>query len=203
MHVTIHPILRLFARYPVLGGVFGLVIAVAFGFLGVSSWFDLQKMPDQPVAMTLEQAVSATGNTEEDIWVSLEKVNWDCRNVVYSDLGDNSMRTEVIFTNDDRSIFGVALFSDSKRMNCEDLSDVNVTGTLSRMGDGFYERMPARGFDLDNYRNVTTRLNLCNFCGRGNSSLGVLCGAVMVPLGLLMYPLCLAMKRNYEKKGLM
>ena len=57
------------------------------------------------------------------------------------------------------------------------------------------------GFDLTGYDDAVTRLFLCTYCGRNNSTLAVICGGVMVPLGLGMYPLCLGLKRHYEKKG--
>lgn len=192
-------LIQLFARFPKLGGVLGLLVAGAFGFLGIVNWNELQTMPERPESLSLSDAIHRV-NAEEDIWVEIEWVEWDCSNIVYSGTGSDA-ETEVIFTNESHSILGVAEFS--RRLTCEDIVGSKAVGVLRPMTEGFYERLPKRGFDLADYgKNVDTRLFLCTYCGRGNSLLGVICATVFVPLGLLMYPLCLISRKDLEKKGL-
>ena len=71
------------------------------------------------------------------------------------------------------------------------------------MSEGVYERLPERGFDLADYADADIRLSFCTYCGRGNSMLGVILGVVFVPLGLSLYPLCLYLRRDFRKKGLL
>jgi hypothetical protein len=192
-------LIQLFARFPKLGGVFGLLAAGAFGFAGILNWNELQTMPQRPEALSLSDAIHRV-NTEEDIWVEIEWVEWDCSNIVYSGAGSDA-DAEVIFTNEAHSVLGVAKFSN--RQTCEDLAEGTAVGVLRRMSESFYERLPQRGFDLAGYVNVDSRVHLCTYCGRGNSMLGVICSATFVPLGLMMYPLCLSLRKHYQRKGLL
>jgi len=196
-HLT-HGVMLFFARYPIAGGVFGLLAAAAFGFLGVSSWLDLQEMPETPEALTLPEAILRLDEAD-DIWVALEGAVWDCGNIVHTQVGSGD-RTYAVFTDESRSVLGLATFSD--RLTCAELGDSAAVGMLGPMSDGVYQRLPERGFDLSDYAEADTRLSLFTFCGRGNSTLGVILGAIFVPMGLLMYPLCLYLKRDFEKKGL-
>ena len=195
---TIVPLLELLARFPRLAGLFGLVVAIAFGYLGIASWTALQEMPDAPPKVSLAQAVSLVSSGAE-AWVDLDRVTWGCENIVHGDAD----RTEVIFTDEVGSILGVALFSGSDHLCCAELADTHLTGILTQMGDGFLQRMPARGFDLARYDGVVARLHLCSFCGRGNSTGLVIISAVMVLVGLSLYPLCLFLRKRYMEKGSM
>jgi hypothetical protein len=194
---------KLLARFPKLGGLFGLLFALAFGYTGFASWEMMQRMPRTPERLSLSEAASRA-SSGEDLWVEIASVKWDCRNVVYTRLLDQrTTDTEVIFTDERAAVLGVALFRESRRLSCEDLPDTNVTGVLSRMGDTFYERMPKRGFDIAEYENAATRVRLCTFCGRPNSVGLVILAVIFVPLGLSMYPICLAMRKQYRDKGLL
>lgn len=200
--VAIPGLLQLFAQYPKLGGLFGLVAAVAFAYLGFVNWNEVQKMPEAPINVSVTQA-AALVNSGESAWVILQHIQWDCENIVHSYVSRRSYRTEILFTDETNSVLGVALFSRSKRLSCAELTDTELTGVLSRIEDRFYERMPARGFNLTRYNGTTMRVHLCTFCGRDNSTLGVICGLVMAPLGLSMYPLCLSLRKHYLAKGIL
>ena len=198
-HHLVHGALLLFARFPKAGGIFGLLSAAAFGFLGFSRWQELQTMPQYPERLSLSEAILWLDEVE-DIWVELQWVEWDCDNIVSSGGGSDD-RTDVIFTDESHSVLGRASFS--YRVTCEDLPDGAVDGMLRRMSEGVYERLPERGFDLADHADADTRLSLCTYCGRGNSALGVILGAIFVPLGLAIYPLCLYLRREFTRKGLL
>ena len=198
-HHLVHGALLLFARFPKVGGVFGLLVAAAFGFLGFSSWQDLQTMPEVPETLTLSEVILKLEEAE-DVWVELEWVEWDCDNIVSSGGGSDD-RTDVIFTDESHQILGRAIFS--SQVTCADLPDGAVEGVLRRMSEGVYERLPERGFDLADYADAETRLSLCTYCGRDNSMLAVILGAIFVPLGLSLYPLCLYLRKDFRKKGLL
>ena len=192
-------LIHLFARFPVLGGLFGLLAAGLFGFAGLVHWNELQDLPESPEVLSLSDAVHRVDSGEE-VWVELEWVRWDCDNIVYSGAGSDA-ETDVIFTDEYGSILGVAEFS--SRLTCEDLGGGTVDGMLRPMSGGFYKRIPKRGFDLTDYGNADVRLYLCTYCGRENSMLAVICGAIFVPLGLMMYPLCLSLRRHYQRRGML
>ncbi len=193
MHL-VHPLIELFAAFPRLAGLFGLGIAILFGIGGVATWIELQQMPEQPVQMSLAD-VPAALVSQNKVWTELSEITWDCSNSVYDKSVD---RTQVVFTDQGRSIFGVATFSD--KLTCSDVQGKPAKGIVSRMDDSFYTRLPGRGFDLSAYAGATTKLELCDFCGRGNSILGIVLCAIFVPLGLCMYPLALKLRADRDKR---
>lgn len=191
----------LFARFPKLGGLFGLITSVGFGILGVSSWQSYQRMPETILQLTLDEAVTAVSSGEE-IWVEISNVVWDCQNIIHTDM-NQGFRTEIVFTDATNSILGKALFSEPNMLTCEEIEGRKAMGVLSLMSEGVFERMPERGFHLKNYEGAKVAVSLCEFCGPGNSYLGIICGAIMVPLGLCLYPLSLSLRKNYKNKGIL
>ncbi|MEZ4768313.1 MAG: hypothetical protein R2844_07795, partial [Caldilineales bacterium] len=162
---------------------------------GVSSWQAMQHMPQQPRSLSLAAAAEAIQTEGEDLWVAISPVVWDCSNIVQE--GD---RTSAVFSDASRSAFGVAVFSEARDLSCGDLDPVAATGVLRLMGEGEVARLDERGFDLARYSPAATPVALCTFCGRGNSRLGVILGAVMVVIGLSLYPLCLYENRKRARK---
>jgi hypothetical protein len=201
MMLFVTEFLSIFARFPKLGGLFGLIVATLFGILGVSSWQAYLNMPDTPKRISLAQAPSML-ETEDEIWVEIDRVFWDCGNIVHTK-SDTHYRTEIVFTDSARSILGLALFSKTKPLSCEDIQSQTASGTLRLMSDGVLKRMPERGFDLGGYHSFTSVVSLCTFCGRGNSLYLAIISVVMVPLGFIMYPLSIRLRRAYQKKGLL
>jgi hypothetical protein len=197
MYALTQPLVSLLVRHPRLGGVFGLVMALFFGYLGISSWQAMQTMPQEPQQLTLAEAVSSVQSTSEDLWVSIDDGLWDCGNIVHE--GD---RTSVIFTDQAQSVLGLAVFSGSRDLTCDDLRSLAATGVLRILGDGEYQRLAARGFDLSGYGSANTRVGLCTFCGRGNSQGLVIMSAILLVSGLALYPICLyEHRRRLGKPG--
>ena len=122
MHALTIALTDFFARYPRVGGIFGLVIALAFGYLGFTTWQELQTMPQEPLALSLADATAAVRSSGQDQWVALDAVVWDCINIVQE--GD---RTSAIFTDQGRSVLGLATFSGSGELTCDDLSSASAS----------------------------------------------------------------------------
>ena len=195
MHALTSLATKLFIASPWIAGVFGLAVALLFGYFGVSSWQAMQRMPEQPQSLSLTAAAQAVKAEGEDQWVSIGPLIWDCSNIVQE--GD---RTSAVFSDASRSAIGVAVFSGTRDLSCGDLDPVAATGVLRLMGEGEVARLDDRGFDLARFSPDATRVALCTFCGRGNSRLGVVLSAVMVVIGLSLYPLCLYENRRRARK---
>src|SRR5215217_493764 len=199
MHAVIHFVLILLARFPKIGGFLGLIFAVVFSYAGFRSWLSLQKIPQEPLYVSLEEA-AVMASAGGDFWVTIKEVSWDCANFIHIDV-DNFVQTEAIFTDKTGAIVGVALFgAEPKGLSCKDLGESNITGMLSKMSTESYERLPEKRFDVTNYQNPASRLFLCTFCGRGNSTLGIIVCTLLTLIGLAIYPLSLSLRRQYEKE---
>ncbi len=183
-------ITNLLVGNPRLAGAFGLMTALCFGYLGIASWQDMQSMPMQPRSLALSAAAAAVQADGESQWVALEQVSWDCDNILRE--GD---RTSVIFSDPAQSVLGLATFSGPQDLACEDLDPGAAVGVLRLMGEGEYERLDDRGFDLTRHSSAKTRVALCTFCGPRNSQIGVALGIILVVAGLSLYPLSLRAHR--------
>lgn len=167
----------------------------------ILSLIDLQNMPDNPERVTLSQAVERLMDNDR-IWVEISRIKWDCENVVYNEIED-TVRTSVVFTDETNSVLGIADFSGLEKVSCEGLSNTNAVGILSSMEEEYYQRLPARGFNLLDYQNSKNQMYLCAFCGKRNSRGLVIVGSLMAIIGLSMDPLSLKARRDYQKKGLL
>ena len=154
-------------------------------------------MPEKPEPLSLQQAATRT-NAGENLWVTLDKVKWDCQNMAVSQTL-NSVRTDILFTDDSGSVLGDAQFSD--KQICSELPASNVSGKLYQMYDSTYNLLPKKGFNLDAYKGATARMELCTFCGRSNSMLGVYFCMAMIVFGLSMYPMFWLRNHNQTKKA--
>jgi hypothetical protein len=188
-------LLLLFMRFPLLGGLFGLVFSAAFSITGIMSWYDLQSLPPAPLPMTLQQA-TATLQHRDFVWVDLTDVQWDCANIVSRQVG-NSVRTEIFFTNTPQTILGVAEFSATSAYTCTQIQGKQAVGFLQVATPTFLQRLPSRGFNLSPYTHIVKHVTLCTFCSRTNSLMLVVLSIVFVPLGLSMYPLCRRLQYDF------
>ena len=199
MHAFIHPLLILFARFPKIGGLVGSIVAMVFGYGAYISWSSLQKMTDHPISVSIEEAANLI-STRGSFWATIQQVDWDCTNIIYKNSNDFT-QTEALFVDRSATIIGIALFSEPKALACDELPRSNLTGILSAVNPARYEHLSESGFNLLNYQNSTTRLFICTYCGRNNSTLGVIICTIFSLIGLSMYPASLRLRANDMKKG--
>lgn len=189
-YIPYHSFGAFLVRYPRVAGLVGLVVACMFAVLGVLSWLSLQAFGDQPTPISL--AVSGGMISEERQWVVVEDAHWDCSSMAPFGFGSDS-RVEAMFTDEAGTVVVVAVLS--PEVPCAELTASPPTGEIYRMSEHRYARLKDKG-RLDNYSNATTYLEMCAYCGPGNSRIGVALGLIFVPLGLAMYPLALFSKRR-------
>ena len=191
----------LFARFPILGGLFGFIFAAAFSVTGIASWLDLQASSSAPLQLPLQQALTNLAQRDY-LWVDLVDVRWDCRNIISSQVG-SEVRTEILFTDAKQTVFGIAQFSEGTALNCTQIQGKRPVGFLRLMTPTFLQRLPQRGFNLVTYAQIPNRVTLCTFCSRSNSILLVILSLIFVPMGLCMYPLCKRLQQHYRTKGIL
>jgi hypothetical protein len=192
-HAVTHHLTHWLGRYPRVGLAVGLAMAVAFSMTGVLFWNELQALPAQPETIAPSQVADRIAGGKS-VWVEIKPVIWDCANILRY-RSDGYARMKVVFTDETQSVLGVAEFGDADRLVCQDFGS-SATGIADALEPAFYQGLPEGEFDLTNYQAATTRVRLCTYCGRHNSTLGVIFSFLMVLLGLGMYPLCLVMQRN-------
>jgi hypothetical protein len=186
-----------FIRYPKAAGIVGLVIALLFANLAIASFREAQRLPSAPEHVSISDAAGlAPDSYDQRPWVEIENGVVDCSNIHYGRVGDND-RTEVLVADENKTIVMVVEYSG--HLTCQRILEENPVGMLSRMSEARYERfLELNEFNLSAYKDAVVFMDLCAFCGLGNSRAGVIVGAILTVLGLSLYPACLsAHKKAY------
>jgi hypothetical protein len=188
-----------FIRYPWAAGILGLIIALLFANLAIASFREAQRLPSAPQHVSISAAAAlAPTSYDQRPWVEIEDGIVDCQNIRYHRIGD-SERTEILVSDASKTIVIVVEYSD--HLTCQRISQEHPIGLLSRMSDARYERLRELAeFDLSAYEGAVVFMDLCAFCGLGNSRAGVIVGAILAVLGLSLYPLCLIEHRKMYPK---
>jgi hypothetical protein len=190
----------LFVRYPKIAGLVGLVCALLFGNLAIFSYHETQRLPSTPIPVSVaEAAVLAPTGYDDRPWIEITDGVFDCESLRYKSVGGDN-RTQIIVTDQARTIAIIAEYS--TELTCQQVSENNATGLLSRMNERRYNRfLELNEFDLTGYEKTEVFMDLCAFCGRRNSQLLAVVGGILVVLSLSLYPICLAAHRKKVRAG--
>ncbi len=186
---------RFFVRHPKVAGIFGLVFALLFGALAIASLRDVNRMPSSPQSVSISDATALAASANgQQLWVRIEDALLDCDTLIYRRVGSNT-RTDILVTDEPMTDVVVAEFSG--RLTCEQLLQRDLSGMLSKMSDRRYQQFrKLNEFDLADYPSDAAFMDLCAYCGRSNSQLGVVVGAVLAVVSLSIYPLVLREHRK-------
>jgi hypothetical protein len=184
-----------FTKKPSHALVFGLIMLGMGLFVSISSWNELQNLPDQPKLIDITKAQEAyKAKSDEPLWVSLQNSKWDCETI--KSTGGKNQETEIIATDFDQRIIVLVDFSD--KLTCDEVILNNPTGYLTQMSERRYKTFAGSGdFNLTKYPRADQFFDLCAYCGRGNSGIGVVLGVFLSIGGLSLYPLS---RREHNKR---
>jgi hypothetical protein len=180
----------LWDRSPITGLILLGLPMTLFGAYGVfygvrARW----QAPDQPVAMSLTEAIEQSRNKAR--WVSVDGIGdmqWDCDSIVYWEREQGSIKRQwmnVILA--DRAKSTVIDVSFQVQYTCADLrtETPELTGEISRFRDRDHQDLNTYG-RLDKYQGADTYVQLCTFCEPDDTFyLGLIGGSVLVVLGLI------------------
>jgi hypothetical protein len=170
--------------------VVGAGIVVVFGYFGIDAWRDYRSFEDAPRQLTMHAAVDASESSRQ--WVSLAGGAWRCDALMTNVPGGVAF---IPATVDDGSIV-VARFDHS--IDCNSVTAAPMTGVLETMDADRARDLRSAGLDLPIGARLRT-FDVCAFCGRSNSRLGVIMCTLFVLLGLMIYPLRLAYQRGAQR----
>ena len=167
--------------------VLGAALVVGFGYLGVDAWRDYRSFQDAPRTISIRAAVDASTSSRQ--WVSLSDGAWRCDELLSHVPGGAAF---VPATADDGSIV-VARFDHS--IDCPSVTHAPMIGVLETMDADRARDLRSAGLDLPAGARLRT-FDVCAFCGRSNSRLGVVVCAFFVLVGIFLYPLRVAYRRG-------
>jgi hypothetical protein len=176
----------------VLAVLVGAAFVVGAGWFGLEAWRDYRAFGDAPARSALLTAVeSSTGGRR---WVSVEVAPWRCGDMMENVPGGAAF---VPATAPDGSIV-VARFD--HEINCWSVVTRPLVGVIEPMKADRAADLRAAGLALPEGARLRT-LEVCAFCGKSNSRLGVIMCAGLMIVGLLMYPLMTALQSLRERVG--
>jgi hypothetical protein len=182
------------SKSPVMLKVIGILAILLFGYSSFFNWRELEGFPSDPEHMSLSAASSLVAN--QHVWVVIDDIKWDCSHVYYYKV-NQSTNTDVLFTDKDNTLWGLATFS--SEMTCDEVMQEKGIGVLDVANDKKRNDLIARGFDVSKYETGGKLLSLCTYCGKDNSRLGVLLSVVMVILGVSLVVTAHKMQKRVER----
>jgi hypothetical protein len=172
-------------QHPRLAGLFGFVIALAFGALGVSSLIESRQLPDAPTVVTMAQFADAL-KTQDPYWAIIPNPQWDCSTLVHTKVGEDT-HTEVFVRDPKNSV--ALLVTYIEPMECADLNQSQAVGVVRLMSEKYVQHLEQEG-RLAPFRDYRTLAYLCTTCGKQNSTWLLVISAIFVVIGLgITYPL--------------
>lgn len=191
-----HLLADLVLRFPKIALGVGVLFALLFGVMGVSSFLEMQKIGDAPERVTLA-ALAVDLNEKERSWVIVEDGIFNCESLHYEQVG-SSEHTEIFVANGDASILMLVTYSG--RLPCAELTQAALQGVAYRMSDKHASLL----VDSGRLNAMTARsdlLELCSICGKSNSWGLVVLSLILGLASLSLYPLALWGRKRQIKKS--
>ena len=186
-----HHITLFLIHNPKLAGIVGILIATVFAILGVSSLIENSRLPQVPSSATTTEVAIAL-KTQDRYWATIVDPPWVCSTLVKTPVGD-AINTEV-FLYDPADFFAI-LVTYTTPMTCSNLKTAAATGVAYPMSSRHAQLLRDAG-RLASFKNDVTLAELCTTCGKQSSMWLAVISAIMVVLGLAIYPLAMWFKQN-------
>jgi hypothetical protein len=186
------------AKYPKLSAVVCSLVFLIFGALAVNNYVEMRKYLPAPVPISLDQAKMfvATGIKE---WVILDHVKWDCHNYTLDE--DGKYIKQIVFSDNENSFLGIALFASNTRYLCKNLPEKNVMGLLMPMSQATIQKAQNDGLDGSDYDLSSRGMYLCTYCGYKNYRTGVIVCSLLSLIGFGLHFLIMEQRKQYIRDG--
>ncbi len=166
-------------------GIFSILLSCFIGFLSVK---ELAGLPSEPQHMLISEALSKV--SEKRLWVILDDIQWHCDHVYFFERNKSGDDTYILFTDKNNTVLGLGLFNGKKE--CEAVVKSEVSGVLDvgvKGTDGatLSRSLTESGVDVSFHEKNGTFLFLCTYCGRENSSLGLVLSLFFLISGIMLF----------------
>lgn len=174
-------------EHPRFTAVVSLIAAMACGLWSVSLAIETASQPNEPARLSISDAANkAYKKPGTQIWVLIDGGEWDCDTIQHSTLGDQDV-TDVFLTDRTHSIVIIADFL--KNYTCDEIKQQPASGYLYTMNDLRFSHVQVDyKTQLARYGLAARPLELCTYCDRGNSSLGVIVTGALTLTCLALIP---------------
>lgn len=180
----IHSIVHIAVRFPKVAGAIGLLGAILFGFMALSSYQEMQKIGDTPQTANLE-SITAYLSTQDRYWVKVTDGELDCPSLHQEPVG-SSVNTEVFVKDSTGSILMLVTFT--QKLDCSQITSGMLQGVAYPMS-AQHESILRSQSRLNDYPDVSRFIELCTTCSPGTSAALIWISIVLMLAGLSIYPL--------------
>jgi len=155
--------------------IIGFCVASAGIFISITFYNELREIPKDPEQISIENLADRM-STKDHLWVSIPDGQWDCQNMAF-----DGRDTFAALLNKAETVVVVVSFDAEK--TCRELRGFQPSGRLAKpVGRQFI--YISNYIDFSKYDLATPVLNLCAYCGRLNSQLGIGAGIFFTLFGL-------------------
>lgn len=155
--------------------ILGFCIASAGIFISITFYNELREIPQDPQQISIENLADRM-SAQNHLWVSIPDGQWDCQNMAF-----DGSDTFAALLNKEQTVLVVVSFDVEK--TCRELRGVQPSGRLAKPVDRQFIYM-SNYIDFSKYDLAAPVLNLCAYCGRLNSQMGIGAGIFFTLFGL-------------------
>jgi len=155
--------------------IIGFCVAAVGIFISITFYNELREIPKDPEQISIENLADRM-STKDHLWVSIPDGHWDCQNMAFT--GNDIFAT---LLNKEQTVLVVVSFDEEK--TCRELRGFQPSGRLAKPVDRQFIYI-SNYIDFSKYDLAAPILNLCAYCGRLNSQLGIGAGVFFTLFGL-------------------
>jgi hypothetical protein len=175
----IHYVLHLSFKNRFFAKLIGTLLSVMFLSVAYTSWKELRSIPDRPEEISITDAAQRLSR-ESHLWVSLTGGEWDCPSLTKAGETD----TVVVYRGKEQNEIVVVTYD--RRITCKQIADLQPVGRLDKIEKG-RRAFLSNFLDFSKYGSPSVIFEICTYCGKFNSQLGVVLGTIMGLLTVLFF----------------
>ncbi len=168
--------------------IWGVLAVLLSGLIGFTFVKELLVLPSEPQHMQISEALPKV--SEKRLWVILDDIQWNCDYVYFFERNKSGDDTYILFTDKNNIVLGLAMFNgkkDCKAVAQREIAGVLDVGVKGTDGATLSKSLTDSGIDVAFHEKNGTLLLLCTYCGRENSSLGIVLSLFLLVSGIILF----------------
>jgi hypothetical protein len=179
MPFLIHYVLHLSFKNRFFAKLIGTLLSFMFLSAAYTSWKELRSIPDHPEEISITEA-SQRLSSEDHLWVSLTGGEWDCSSLTKA----GETNTVIVYRGKEQNETVVVTYD--RKITCKQMADLQPVGRLDKIEKG-RRAFLSNFLDFSKYGSPSVIFEICTYCGKFNSRLGVVFGTIIGLLTVLFF----------------
>lgn len=182
-------------KHPKIGFAFGLLVSLVASILLIFTWNDFNQLNHSPRLTSVAELSRSLGSGSRE-YVLLNDAVADCHKLITSKGGKFQ---DIAFSNINKNILVVGNYSGSIN-DCELISGpLQGVARMHGNNDRFVEVLKTRiNFNLDQYKITDQVIDICTYCGPGNSKTGLIVFSGLIMCGFVLMGISPKLHKQYQ-----